>query len=66
MNSEQEMKPFKKKEGSVFPKKRELVKTKVAKNAYSLLLRTVCKQSSDPSSDGDGDRDGKRVYPTRF
>lgn len=65
MSSVEEMKPFKMKEGSVIPKKRELVKTKVFKAAVSFLRGSTCKQISEPSRDGDGDRDGKRVYPTR-
>ncbi|XP_023632575.1 uncharacterized protein LOC111828562 [Capsella rubella] len=62
--SSSEVKPFKKKEGSVFPKERELVKTKAVK-AICSLLRPSCdgKQSSDPSGNADGN--GKRVYPTR-
>ncbi|CAL9215795.1 unnamed protein product [Arabidopsis halleri] len=61
-----ELKPFKKKEGSVIPKERELVKTKAVK-AICSLFRPPCdgKQSSQPSRDGNCDRDGKRVYPTR-
>ncbi|CAH8253085.1 unnamed protein product [Arabidopsis lyrata] len=61
-----ELKPFKKKEGSVIPKERELVKTKAIK-AICSLFRPSCdgKQSSQPSRDGDCDCDGKRVYPTR-
>ncbi|XP_019097149.1 PREDICTED: uncharacterized protein LOC109131063 [Camelina sativa] len=60
--SSSEVKPFKKKEGSVIPKERELVKTKAVKAIYS-LFRPSCdgNQSSEPSRDGDD----KRVYPTR-
>ncbi|CAH2033532.1 unnamed protein product [Thlaspi arvense] len=56
-----ELKPFKKKEGTVIPKKRELVKTKALKSIFSFLLRhSVSKRSSEPS----GDVNDKRVYPT--
>ena len=53
--SSEGLKPFKKKEGTVIPKKRELVKTKILKAILSFLRRSDSKKSSD----------GKRVYPTR-
>ncbi|CAH8351954.1 unnamed protein product [Eruca vesicaria subsp. sativa] len=60
--SSEGLKPFKKKEGTVIPKKRELVKTKVIKAIFfSFLRRPGSKNSSEPTSDGAG----KRVYPTR-
>ncbi|KAF3606274.1 hypothetical protein DY000_02046089 [Brassica cretica] len=55
----EELKPFKKKQGTVIPKKRELVKTKILKSILSFLRRSVCKRISEHSGDG------KRVYPTR-
>ncbi|KAL0795151.1 hypothetical protein Bca101_066528 [Brassica carinata] len=57
--SSEELKPFKKKQGSVIPKKRELVKTKIFKAILFFLRPSVAKQISDHSGDG------KRVYPTR-
>ncbi|WZY98510.1 hypothetical protein YC2023_070839 [Brassica napus] len=48
-----------KKQGSVIPKKRELVKTKIFKSILSFLRRSVTQQISEHSGDG------KRVYPTR-
>ncbi|KAF8082460.1 hypothetical protein N665_0824s0008 [Sinapis alba] len=59
MMSSGEVKPFKKKQGSVVPKKRELVKTKIFKAILTFLRRSVAKQVSHHSGDG------KRVYPTR-
>ncbi|XP_024008767.1 uncharacterized protein LOC112084103 [Eutrema salsugineum] len=56
-----EVKPFKKKKGTVIPKKRELVKMKALKAIFSLLRCSVSKPSSEPSGDN-----GKRVYPTRL
>ncbi|CAN7042616.1 unnamed protein product [Brassica oleracea var. botrytis] len=55
----EELKLFKKKQGTVIPKKRELVKTKILKSILSFLRRSVCKRISEHSGDG------KRVYPTR-
>ncbi|KAG2321052.1 hypothetical protein Bca52824_014265 [Brassica carinata] len=55
------LRPFKKKEGTVIPKKRELVKTKVLKAIFSFLRRSGGKNSSEHTCDGAG----KRVYPTR-
>ncbi|KAF3594954.1 hypothetical protein DY000_02023734 [Brassica cretica] len=59
--SSEGLKPFKKKEGTVIPKKRELVKTKILKAILSFLRRSDSKKSSEAT--GEGAR--KRVYPTR-
>ncbi|CAN6908784.1 unnamed protein product [Brassica oleracea] len=59
--SSEGLKPFKKKEGTVIPKKRELVKTKILKAILSILRRSDNKKSSEAT--GDGAR--KPVYPTR-
>ncbi|KAF8113653.1 hypothetical protein N665_0046s0004 [Sinapis alba] len=55
------LKPFKKKEGTVIPKKRELVKTKVFRAIFSFLRLSGGKNSFEHT----GDDAGKRVYPTR-
>ncbi|CAN8312820.1 unnamed protein product [Cochlearia groenlandica] len=59
--SSKELKPFKKKEGSVIPKKRELVKTKSLKVVFFFLRFSVTKRSSVKFPG-----DGKRVYPIRL
>ncbi|CAH8327520.1 unnamed protein product [Eruca vesicaria subsp. sativa] len=59
MMSSGEVQSFKKKQGTVIPKKRELVKTKILKSILSFLRRSVAKRICEHSGDG------KRVYPTR-